>query len=147
MIIIESKFVPPSSNAAYKNVAGKGRAKTQRYRDWLTAFGYDLNLAMRGQQPVKGPYVMVITIDRRTRHKLSDVENRAKVTSDALVAHGIVEDDRFAESVTVKWGQTESGGVRVEIEPYSEDTYHVTIYNPEKIKPERFVTNMLILPE
>lgn len=118
MIIIESQHVPPSANAAYRNVAGKGRAKAQRYRDWLVAFGYDLNLSMRGQHPIKGPYTMVVTIDRRTRHKLSDASNRLKVLEDAIVAHGIVQDDRFAERVSIGWGDTDKGGVRVEIEEW-----------------------------
>jgi len=117
MIIIESKFIPPSQNVCYRNVAGKGRAKTQRYRDWVTAFGYDLNLAMRGQKPIKGPYYIVITIDDATRHRLSDIANREKVLSDALVEHGIVVDDSLAESVTIKWGSAK-GGVRVIITEY-----------------------------
>ncbi len=118
MMIIESPHTPPSQNMCYRNVVGKGRAKTQRYRDWLVAFGYDLNLFMRGQQPIKGPYTMVVTIDRRTRHKLSDASNRLKVLEDAIVAHGIVQDDRFAELVSIGWGDTEKGGVRVEIEAF-----------------------------
>lgn len=112
-IIIHTKHVPPSMNACYRNVAGKGRAKTKRYREWATAAGWDFN----GKGRIEGPYTITITIDRSKRHKLADIMNREKVVSDLLQAHGIIEDDRYCEAGTVRWGDAEDG-MLVHIEPY-----------------------------
>ncbi len=119
VVRIASQHVPPSLNAAYANNKGqgRGRTKTQEYRTWATAFGYDLNAAMRHQKPIKGPYTIEITIDRSRRHRLSDIMNREKVVSDALQEHGIIENDNLCERGTVQWGEA-SGGVEIEIRPW-----------------------------
>jgi Holliday junction resolvase RusA-like endonuclease len=119
VVRIGSQHIPPSANAAYANNrgAGKGRTKTAEYRTWATAFGYDVNAAMRGQEPIKGPYCIEITIDRSKRHRLSDIMNREKVVSDTLQAHGVIENDNLCESGTVKWGEAQ-GGITIEIWPY-----------------------------
>lgn len=117
VVRIASQHVPPSLNACYRNVAGRGRAKTAAYRTWSIAMGYDLNSAMRSQKPITGPYTIEITIDRSRRHKLSDIMNREKVISDALQEHGIIENDNLCESGTVRWGEAQ-GGVVIEIRPW-----------------------------
>lgn len=120
VVRIASQHVPPSLNAAYlnnKSGRGKGRIRSAEYRTWATAFGYDLNAAMRSQKPLKGPYTIEITIDRSRRHRLSDIMNREKVISDALQEHGIIENDNLCERGTVQWGEA-SGGVEIEIRPW-----------------------------
>lgn len=116
MIRISTPHIPPSVNAAYANNKGKGRGRTRtaEYRAWANAVGYDLNAAMRGQEPILGPYTIVITLDRSRRHKLSDIMNREKCVSDILEEHKIIENDRFCESGTVRWGNAE-GGMLIEI--------------------------------
>lgn len=119
IVRIASQHVPPSSNSAYANNkgAGRGRIKTQEYRTWATAFGYDLNAAMRHQKPITGPYSIEITIDRSRRHRLSDVMNREKVVSDILQAHGVIENDNLCERGTVQWGDAQ-GGIAIEIRSF-----------------------------
>jgi crossover junction endodeoxyribonuclease RusA len=116
---IASPHIPPSANAAYANNkgSGRGRTKTAAYRSWATAFGYDVNAAMRAQEPIKGPYVIEITIDRAKRHKLSDVMNREKVVSDILQAHGVIENDNLCERGVVQWGNAH-GGITITVTPY-----------------------------
>lgn len=119
VVRIASQHIPPSQNKAFANNkgAGRGRTKTQEYRTWATAFGYDLNAAMRHQKPITGPYSIEITIDRSRRHRLSDVMNREKVVSDILQAHGIIENDNLCERGTVQWGDAH-GGIAIEIRSF-----------------------------
>ena len=112
-IVIHTQHVPPSQNACYRNVRGVGRAKTKRYREWAQAAGWDF----KGKGKITGPYVITITIDRSRRHVLSDIANREKVLSDLLQAHGIIENDRLCESVTIRWGDA-SNGCLVHLEPF-----------------------------
>lgn len=119
IVRIASQHIPPSANAAYANNkgAGRGRTKTAEYRAWAVAFGYDINAAMRSQKPIKGPYVIEITIDRSRRHRLSDIWNREKALSDTLQEHGIIENDNLCERGIIQWGDAQ-GGISVEIWPY-----------------------------
>lgn len=122
-IEIKTQFVPPSLNACYRNATTKdgkqrGRIKTKRYNEWLTAFGWDA----LGQVPVKdrlkGPYTIKIILCRTARHKLSDIMNREKPVSDALQSLGIIENDNLCESGTVCWADlSPPGGMRIEIWP------------------------------
>jgi len=119
-IVIKSQFIPISANAAYRNATAadkvKGRIKTKQYGVWKNAFAWDVKIAMRGLQPIEGPYNIVISIDRKTRHKLSDVMNREKVVSDALQQLGVIKNDNLCESGTVRWADLEEGGVEVSVE-------------------------------
>jgi crossover junction endodeoxyribonuclease RusA len=82
--------LPPSVNALYRNVPGRGRAKTQAYRTWENAAGWEVRA--QAPQPIAGPVVMRLTFqwpDRRRR----DVSNYVKATEDLLVEHKLIEDD------------------------------------------------------
>jgi hypothetical protein len=120
-IEIRSEHIPPSLNACYRNATladhKRGRIKTQRYREWLTAFGWDVKIAMRGQRPILGPYTIKIILSRASRHKLSDVMNREKPVSDALQELGVIGNDNLCESGTVCWADSVDP-IRVEIWPY-----------------------------
>ena len=116
---IVTEFIPPSQNACYRNlnVPGlKGRAKTQAYKTWLNAFGWDAK-AQVGSKTIQGPYSITIVIDRRSRHRLSDIMNREKPVSDALQSLGIIKDDNLCERGTVCWGDLATKGMRIEIWP------------------------------
>lgn len=125
MITIRSQHIPPSTNAAYRNCTSRdsktatGRIRTKSYMTWFNAFGYDVNLAMRGQKPIVGPYTIRITLCRSTRHRLSDIMNREKAVSDALQALGVIANDNLCESGTVRWGEA-MGGILIEIEDADE---------------------------
>ena len=112
-ITIFTRHVPPSVNACYSNVQGKGRVRTKRYREWAAAAGWDFN----GHGSVKGAFVATITIDRHTRHVLSDIDNRGKPVLDLLQTHGVIENDHYCERVVIEWGEAK-GGVVIRIEPY-----------------------------
>lgn len=108
--------IPPSVNALYRNRssvelerarnAGKplrGRAKTDRYRTWLQGAGAALNEQKPGR--VAGPYNLTILIPRKQSR--ADVSNLEKATSDLLQTHGVIDNDRLAETIFIQrvdWG-------------------------------------------
>lgn len=112
-IIIQTQHIPPSVNACFANVRGKGRVRTERYRQWATAAGWDC----KRKGTIAGAFSVTITIDRQTRHVLSDIDNRCKPVLDLLQDHGIIQDDKYCERATIEWGEAK-GGMTVRIEPY-----------------------------
>ena len=114
-VVVQTQHIPPSVNACFANVKGKGRVRTNRYREWAAAAGWDFN----GKGTVPGAFAVTITIDRQTRHVLSDIDNRCKVVLDLLQTHKIIENDRYCESATIRWGEAK-GGMTVVVEPYAE---------------------------
>lgn len=97
---------PPSVNACFRNVLGKGRAKTGHYNAWLSEAGWEL----KRQRPraVQGAYALDIFVGPGR----TDIDNYAKATSDLLVKHGVVEDDgpKFAKRVDVEAVETIPAG-------------------------------------
>jgi len=95
--------LPPSVNALYANVAGRGRVKSERYRTWLNAAGWEL----KAQKPprVEGHYCIWIWANRPDGRK-RDLGNLEKPVSDLLVAHGIVADDSQCVEIHLYWSGT-----------------------------------------
>lgn len=79
---------PPSVNVAYKNIPGKGRAKTAVYKNWETECLYKINQG--NGKYVMGPYLVTLFLSEKTR---KDVDNCVKPTLDLLKKAGITEDD------------------------------------------------------
>lgn len=103
---------PPSVNSLTHNIPGKGRAKTDRYRTWLRAAG---NL-LKAQRPgrVSGAYRLTIQVERPEGKRRVDLANMEKAASDLLVTYRVIEDDRFAERVTLEWAAVEGARIIVE---------------------------------
>lgn len=104
--------VPPSVNALYANVPGKGRVKTAAYRAWLTEAGW----AVRAQRPVPivGEYELHIEV---ARNKRRDLDGYLKAPSDLLVSLGIIPDDRHCVVLSARWADVT--GFVVTISPAS----------------------------
>lgn len=111
--VFDIKAVPPSTNNLYFNARGKGRVKTERYKGWLNAAGWDVALAKPKlmQCPVK------ITILINRPNKRSDIDNRNKALIDLLVKHGVLIDDNQVESLTTEWSNAVNG-CRVFVEQF-----------------------------
>lgn len=101
---------PPSANACFRNAAGKGRVKTKVYTDWITAAAWDI--AVQNPGCVSGPYHLLVTVKRANLRK--DLDNFIKPISDLLVTMGVVDDDRFCESISAQWSDKWTG-VRVTV--------------------------------
>jgi crossover junction endodeoxyribonuclease RusA len=89
---------PPSVNGLYANIPGKGRVKTERYKTWINAAGWNVKAA----RPVKvaGPYTLEITLFQSDKRK-RDIDNIIKPISDLLVEHQLVEDDSLCQRLVV----------------------------------------------
>ncbi len=89
--------IPPSTNQLYRNVTGKGRVKTSKYKYWLKDTLWTLKAAVPVLVP---PVKLVVTIHGgKGFSTASDISNRMKAVEDALVSTGRLEDDTV-KSVT-----------------------------------------------
>lgn len=109
MTTINLKAIPPSTNHLYANVPGKGRVKSDRYRTWCQASGWDLKLQRPGR--IEGEVELIIDMERTS--SLSDISNRIKALEDLLVEHGVIEDDRHVVKVTIGWAPIKGCSVTV----------------------------------
>jgi crossover junction endodeoxyribonuclease RusA len=108
--------IPPSVNALYRNAPGKGRVKTERYRTWIQAAGWDV----RDQKPEHQPgqvavcYRLPWPTDKRKR----DLGNYEKALSDLLVLHNVIEDDSKIVDLRLVYGAANAEGkALVEVRP------------------------------
>jgi Holliday junction resolvase RusA-like endonuclease len=87
---------PPSVNELFANVPGTGRVKTQKYRSWERDAGW----LLREQRPghIEGHYELTIRMPRGR----GDLGNAEKATSDLLVKHGVIDDDKFARRIVLE---------------------------------------------
>lgn len=103
---------PPSTNGLYTNRKG-GRAKTPGYKAWQEEAGLRLNRQRVGR--IEGPYHLVVDLERPTKKNgepskaKRDLDNYVKAISDLIVTHGVVEDDRYLESVRIAWSDHAKG--------------------------------------
>lgn len=116
MQVIDLHDAPPSTNNLYINVRGRGRIRSDRYRTWLNAAGWDVVRAKAKLHdgPVK------VTILVRKSNRRSDVDNRAKACLDLLVKQGVLIDDSQIQSLTVEWSDAVQGA-RIFIEPFRKE--------------------------
>jgi crossover junction endodeoxyribonuclease RusA len=100
---------PISTNALWRpaknRVTGKPyMQKSEEYEAWLIEAGYALNRQHPGS--VRGWYSLTVTVG--TTCKL-DIGNAEKAVSDLLQAHGVIENDRFAARIDLRWSQAVTG--------------------------------------
>lgn len=111
MITLDLPF-PVSVNALYCNKPGRGRVKSQRYREWSNVAGWQLRAQRPGQ--IRGRYCLSILLEKRDARR-RDIGNLEKCVSDLLVEHGIIEDDALAASIFLAWADVD--GCQVIIRP------------------------------
>ncbi len=99
--------VPPSVNAAWRNVAGKGRVKTAIYKKWRNEALMMVAVMCGGLRPISGPVSVHIAIKRP--NKRSDVDNRIKCCLDLLQAAALIDDDKNVHEVTARWDDMADG--------------------------------------
>lgn len=101
-------------NTLFANVAGRGRVRTKRYKEWAAASGWDC--LRKGS--ITGPFTIAIILSRKKRRKNADLDNHGtKAILDLLVSHRIIEDDSLAERISIEWG--DCTGWFAEISPYT----------------------------
>ena len=104
---------PPSVNAMFRNLKGRGRVATDVYVDWKGHAGWRL----REQRPeaIHGPVLIVFNIERTNNQ--ADVDNRVKATLDLLVAHKVIDDDKHVSGFAVAWSPKRNALMRIAIMP------------------------------
>jgi Holliday junction resolvase RusA-like endonuclease len=89
--IIRLKHVPPSTNALFANIPGRGRIKSDRYRTWRQAAGWDLASQHLHNQRWTEPVYLTIVIGKLGSN--ADIDNRCKALIDLLAEHQIIPGD------------------------------------------------------
>jgi len=116
---------PPSTNALFKNIRGRGRVKTDTYKAFIACAL--ASLLQQRVEAVKGHVVLVIGVERVS--KAADIDNRLKALLDVMVKAQIIEDDRFVTALSISWlpkaNKRRSGASLTGIES---GLAHVTIY-------------------
>lgn len=100
---------PPSVNSMYRNVTGKGRVKTVRYRTWARAASNEV--MAQTKQHIGGPVMVDITCQRK--RSTEDVDNKIKAVLDLLVTMAVIDDDKNVHEVRARWGAVEGAVVTV----------------------------------
>ena len=92
---------PPSTNALFTNVRGRGRVTSKEYLDWKREAGWTL----QAQRPKKFKVPVTIGIELCPPHsRRFDLDNRAKCLLDLLVTHEVIPEDHdgFVREVNIK---------------------------------------------
>lgn len=109
--------LPPSVNRLWRNRKGRGKPYlSDRYATWKRTFD-NIIMAMVPRQKIKGAFIASITLDRDKLPPGSDPDNRIKALFDALQRAEIIENDKLAESITVRKGYAPEG-CTVVLSPY-----------------------------
>jgi crossover junction endodeoxyribonuclease RusA len=110
---IHLPMLPPSVNSLYRNVPGRGRVKTDKYKDWLLEAGLIVNTQLKSNERIEGPYGLRLRAYRPDKRR-RDLSNLLKATEDLLVALGVVEDDSLCQSIEAEWAQEQMNtGIKV----------------------------------
>lgn len=109
---------PPSVNALYANVVGKGRIKTKRYKQWIMEAGLIANPQLYqwsdpGLIPFTGDVKALILVNKAR----CDLPNLDKAPFDFLKTMGVYRDDSQVVGFTMLH-EPECGDLMfIEVEP------------------------------
>lgn len=102
---------PPSLNNLFANVAKRGRVRSERYRQWANAAGWELKSAK--PQKVSGPVALTILLGKPDRRK-RDLDGLSKAPIDLLVEYQVIEDDSLVQRLTLAWAPITGCQITVE---------------------------------
>lgn len=116
MIAIALPF-PPSVNRIWRSKSyGAGKAPGHyldpRYATWKRVCDNEV-MAMRPRPRVEGRFHVTLILNEKKRAN-RDADNFAKAPLDFLQRAGVIENDKLADSVSIRWGYAPEG-VRIEI--------------------------------
>jgi crossover junction endodeoxyribonuclease RusA len=82
--------LPPSSNNMFVNVPGRGRVPSAKYNQWKKQAAQALKNTGKVEAPVE---VRIIIRPGKFWRRTSDLANREKAVTDALVTAGVIPED------------------------------------------------------
>jgi len=111
--------LPPSANALFANVRGKGRVKTPEYKAWIAEARWHVLSAWRAQgKPEVGkdtPMRLSLRLGLVGRRR--DAGNCLKAIEDILARELPIPDDRYNDRIVIIRDETIPGIARVTISP------------------------------
>lgn len=111
MTTVLSLPFPPSLNNLFANVQGRGRVRSDRYRQWSNLAGWDLKTSK--PEPVAGAVNVTILLGKPDKRR-RDLDGLAKAPLDLLVEHGVITDDSAVQRLTLAWAPVTGCHVTVE---------------------------------
>lgn len=88
--------LPPSVNAIWKPGGGRAFKKSDAYKQWLTAAGWEV-LSARAK-PIPGRFHLLLTLGQQR----ADIDNRLKPICDVLQAQRVISNDRHMQRVAIQ---------------------------------------------
>jgi len=102
---------PPSVNSIWR-FSGRSAYAAKEYKSWQKsadgAFTVQKSQKTVGS-PIKGAFEVHMTFSQDRRRWNTDLDNRIKVTLDALQRFGLIENDSKCQKLTAAWGPVECG--------------------------------------
>jgi len=96
---------PPSANRLWRR-SGKRIHRSTQYVEWLERAGW--HVIQQRQGGIKGPYAISIQAVRPDKRR-RDLSNTLKALEDLLQSVGTIEDDAYAEMISLRWVTTGEG--------------------------------------
>ena len=113
MITLRLDF-PPTTNNLFVNLRRGGRLPSKGYKAWKMRAA--LAIRRQAQEPIAGPVIINIQLGRPDRRR-RDLSNYFKAPEDALVQHGLIDDDSMVQCLSMSWCNTP--GATVWVWPWS----------------------------
>ncbi len=113
--------IPPSVNAAFCNVPGKGRVRSSIYRRWQKAALAEIQAQARGVH-FAGTFRLAVLASDLDLTRRRDADNLGKAVADTLRKAGVIEDDSHLHmrSIELTWTpDLPAGACRVVIDELS----------------------------
>lgn len=110
--------IPPSVNAAFRNVPGKGRALTREAKAWKDAAAWEI--ASQHPESISGPVILVMGFERTRGLASGDADNRVKLVQDSIVSAGVIDDDRHVVGAAFSWLPAATGRCHILVVPAGE---------------------------
>ena len=103
---------PPAASSVFFNAGRGGRTRSERYRAWRSAAGWQARL--QNPRRVRGPVAISITVEEGSR---ADLDNLAKAPIDLLCELNLIEGDHrdVIREVNLRWSA--SPGLSIEVRP------------------------------
>ena len=114
----------PSLNALWVRAPGKARVRSEAYRDWIRAAGWDVRRQLVGQPPIDCRFNCLIEVPITRR----DTDNWSKATLDLCESVGLMSNDGNVAELVVRpvqredvmvaiWCLPEMGEIRKQAKP------------------------------